>query len=173
MTNSPNSYEALFDRVWTDEDFKNRFIADPKSVLAEVGAKVPDSVKIEVHEDRPDLQNYILPRKEQLERYNLEEQNPIISQVIQHSLADDAFKARLLQNPKDGIKEATGQDIPDALTICFHEDTPTVKHLVIPMNSTTEELSDTQLEMVAGGSFASLSILKKLPFVAGFRPIFR
>lgn len=51
MTNPPNSYEALLKQVWTDEDFKNRFIADPKAVLAEVGAKVPNSLKIEVHED--------------------------------------------------------------------------------------------------------------------------
>lgn len=166
MTNPNNSYEALIERVWTDEDFKNRFIAHPKAILAEVGVKVPDSlVKVEVHEDGPNLRNYVLPRKEQLERYNLEGQNPIISQVIQQTLADDAFKARLLQNPKVCIKEATGEDVPDALTICFHEDTPTVKHLVIPANLTNEELSDSQLEMVAGGIAASIPIE---PSIMGF-----
>lgn len=175
MTNPLNFYEALLDRVWTDENFKNRFIADPKVILAEIGAKVPDSMKVEVHEDEPDLRNYILPKKEQLERYNLEGQNPIIRQVIQQTLADDAFKARLLQNPKAGIKEATGQQVPDALTICFHEDTSTVKHLVIPVNPTNEELSDTQLEMVAGGIIGEPSIpRKKLPItIAGFFPISR
>ncbi len=169
MTNQINSYEALLERVWADEDFKNGFIADPKPILAKIGAKVPDSVKVEVHEDGPDLQSYILPRKEHLERYNLEGQNPIISQVIQQALADEAFKARLLQNPKAGIKEATGEDVPDALTICFHEDTPTVKHLVIPANPTNEELSDCQLEMVAGGIAAP--ILTQPPFIAGMLPV--
>lgn len=98
MTNPLNSYEALLKRVWADEDFKKRFIADLKPILVEVGAKVPDSVKVEVHEDGPDLRNYILPRKEHVERYNLEGQNPIINQVLQQALADEAFKAKLLQN---------------------------------------------------------------------------
>ena len=93
MTNPINSYEALLERIWADEDFKKGFIADPKPVLADAGVKVSDSsVKVEVHEDEPNLRNYVLPRKEQLKRYNLEGQNSIISQVIQKSLADDAFK---------------------------------------------------------------------------------
>lgn len=44
MTNSSNSYEALLERIWTDEDFKKRFIADPKPVLADAGVKVFDSL---------------------------------------------------------------------------------------------------------------------------------
>jgi len=86
MMNPINSYEALLERVWTDVDFKDRFIADPKPVLAEVGAMIPNPIKVEVHEDSPDLQNYILPRKDQLGKYNLEGQNPIISQVLQQAL---------------------------------------------------------------------------------------
>lgn len=51
MTNPINSSEALLDQVWADEDFKTRFIADLKAILAEVGVKVPDSsVKVEVHQ---------------------------------------------------------------------------------------------------------------------------
>lgn len=64
MTNSSNLYEDLLERIWTDEDFKKRFIADPKSVLVNAGVKVSDSlVKIEVHEDGPNLRNYVLPAK--------------------------------------------------------------------------------------------------------------
>ena len=120
---------------------------------------IPDSLKVEVHEDGPNLRNYVLPRKEQLERYNLEGQNPIISQVIQQTLVDDAFKARLLLNPKAGIKEVTGEDLPDAFTICFHQDTPSVKHLVIATNPINQELSESELEMVAGG-IASPTLIK-------------
>lgn len=169
MTNQIESYEALLERVRVDENFKHRFITDPNAVLAEVGAKVPDSVRVEVHEDGQYLRNYILLKKEQLEGFNLEEE-PIIGKVLQRALADDAFKNMLLKNPKAAIKEVTGEDVPDALNICFYEDTPTVKHLVIPANPVNEELSDSDLAMVAGGiSLPSFGRLLKPPIVMGFR----
>jgi hypothetical protein len=95
MTKRINFYKLLLERLWSDEQFKNCFIAVPKPILCEFGVTVPEFVKkIEVHEDKPNLRNYILPIKEQLERY-MEEQNPIIAQLIRHALADDAFKGRL------------------------------------------------------------------------------
>lgn len=157
MTNRINSYKALLERLWTDENFKNCFIADPKPILCEFGVNIPNFLeKIEVHEDGLNLRNYVLPIKEQLEKYKLEEQNPIIAQVIKQALVDEAFKIKLFQNPKTGIKEVTGSDVPENLTICFYEDTPTVRHLIIPMNPNNELLSNSQLEMVIGGIISSI-----------------
>jgi hypothetical protein len=39
----------------------------------------------------------------------------------------------------------------DTLRICVYEDTPTVKHLVVPVNTANEELNELDLMMVAGG----------------------
>ncbi|GAA6614334.1 NHLP leader peptide family RiPP precursor [Scytonema sp. NUACC26] len=166
MTKEINLYKLLLERLWSDEQFRNCFIADPKPILCEFGVTVPDFLKkIEVHEDKPKLRNYILPIKEQLERY-VEEQNLVIAQVIRQALADDAFKAKLLQDPKAGIKEVTGEDLPEDLTICFYKDTPTVRHLVIPMNPDNEQLNCSQLEMVAGG--IAFPILRQpQPYILG------
>lgn len=167
MTKKIIFYKLLLERLWSDEQFKNCFIADPKPILCEFGVTVPEFLKkIEVHEDKPNVRNYILPIKEQLERYNLQEGNLIIAQVIRQALADDALKAKLLQNSKAGIKEATGEDLPEDLTICFYEDTPTARHLVIPMNPDNEQLNGFQLEIVAGG--IAFSILRQSqPYILG------
>ncbi len=169
MTKRINFYKLLLERLWSDEQFKNCFIADPKPILCEFGVKLPEFLKkIEVHEDKPNLRNYILPMKEQLERYNLEEENLIIAQVIKQALADEAFKAKLFHNPKAGIKEATGEDLPEDITICFYEGTPTVRHLVIPMNPDNQQISDSQLEMVAGG--IAFPILRQFqPYIFGLQ----
>jgi hypothetical protein len=166
MTKRINFYKLLLERLWSDEQFKNCFITDPKPILCEFGVTVPELLKkIEVHEDKPKLRNYILPIKEQLERY-VEEQNLIIAQVIRHALADDAFKARLLYNSKAAIKEAIGEDLPEDLTICFYQDTPSVRHLVIPMNPDNEQLNDSQLDMVAGG-IAFPILRQSQPYILG------
>lgn len=151
MNNQIKSYEGLLERVWTDENFKNRFITNPKPILAEMGVKIPDSVKVEVHEDSLSLKHFVLPLKSKSQGGNMAEPDPAFAAVMQRAWDDENFKAQLLQNSKAAIKEVTGKDVSDALTICVHEDTPTLKHLVVPINTATEELSDLELMMVAGG----------------------
>jgi hypothetical protein len=73
---------------------------------------------------------------------------------------------RLLYNSKAAIKEAIGEDLPEDLTICFYQDTPAVRHLVIPMNPDNEQLNCSQLEMIAGG--IAFPILKQpQPYIVG------
>lgn len=61
MENQIKFYEKLLERVRTDENFKQRFVKDPKSILAEMGVKIPDYVQIEVHEDKPTLKHLVIP----------------------------------------------------------------------------------------------------------------
>ncbi len=64
MTEQRNVMGELFARCWQDEDFKKRFLADPKSVLAEHGVNVPDHLtNITVVEDTHDTVNITLPKK--------------------------------------------------------------------------------------------------------------
>ncbi len=166
MTNRINFYKVLLEELWANENFKNCFIADPIPILFEFGIEVLDFVeKVEVHEDTLNLRNYVLPIKEQPERY-MKVQNPIIAQVIKKTLADDAFKTKLLQNPKAGIKEVTGEDVREDLTICFYEDTLTVRHLVIPINPNNQQLNDSQLEMIDGGT-TYLILSQPQPYIIG------
>lgn len=167
MTDTINSYQEVINRVWADETFKNRFITEPKAILAEIGASVPDSVQVEVHQDEPNVQNFVLLAKEQLEKLNLQAAESIFSQVLRQAVADNTLKTRLIENPKAVIQEITGQNLPESLNICVYEDTPTVKHLVIPINPNSEELSDLELEMVAGGKRGTTSGMVYRPQTQG------
>ena len=81
---------------------------------------------------------------------NQEEQNKQMGQLIAKCWADEAFKAKLLADPAAVLK-AEGAELPEGLTIKAVENTDKVFHLVIPAAPDGRELSDEDLDNVAGG----------------------
>jgi hypothetical protein len=71
-----------------------------------------------------------------------------MAQLIAQALSDEAFKAQLLENPV-AILNAAGIEVPERLEIKVLENSDKVFHLVLP--NKTSELSDDDLEAVAGG----------------------
>ena len=51
MTEQRNQLADLFAACWKDEALKQRFMADPKAVLAEYGMDVPDGMAVNVVEN--------------------------------------------------------------------------------------------------------------------------
>ncbi len=62
---------------------------------------------------------------------------------------DEAFRARLLEDPRTAIKEVTGLTVPEGFSIHVHEETATDFHLVIPPAS--RSLSDQEIREASGG----------------------
>ena len=144
--------QEVIARIWSDTSLKAKLIANPKSVLADYGLEFPSSVEVQVHENTASLMNYVLPQASEIpEGIDLEEIEPVAGKVMKRALADEAFRARLLSDPKPAIAEATNVTLPMSLEIRVYEDTQAVKHLVLPVNPMNEELSDFELEMIAGG----------------------
>ena len=81
---------------------------------------------------------------------NQEEQGKKMSQLIAKCWADEGFKRKLLADPAATLK-AEGVELPAGLSIKALENTDKVFHLVIPAKPTDAELSDEDLEKVAGG----------------------
>ena len=63
MTEQRNQLADLFAACWKDEALKQRFMADPKTVLAEYGMDVPDGMAVNVVENTDTTVHITLPVK--------------------------------------------------------------------------------------------------------------
>ena len=56
--------EKIIARAWTDDEFRRKFVADPKGQFeAHLGTTLPNSLKMKVHEETPDSLHFVIPQK--------------------------------------------------------------------------------------------------------------
>ncbi len=146
----PTVQEAL-DRIWSDESLKNKLVSNPKPVLREFGLNIPDSVSVQIHENTPTVFNAVLPKKPS-GPVSVQSADPV-AKVIERAWSDPAFKSKLLSNANDAAADM-GVRLPGNVKLKVWENTDSVEHLVLPLNPKTSELSDVELEAVAGGSLS-------------------
>ena len=82
----------------------------------------------------------------------------VFAKVIARAWADDAFKQRLVSDPK-AVAAEYGFTIPPGMQVRVVENTADVTNVVLPRRPTAEVLSDEQLEAVAGGIKTTTYIL--------------
>ena len=72
MKTSSEMRQALADKAAEDEEFRNRLLSDPRSVIEEeFDLQIPDGVEIQVHEDSTETAHVILPPSPKLSETQL------------------------------------------------------------------------------------------------------
>lgn len=94
------------------------------------------------------------------------------TRIISKAMEDKAFKHELMSNPKAVIARESGQEWPDNVDIEVLEQTPAKLYLVLPLNlealaSAGGELSEQQLEAVAGGATPTVAATPWTPAIGG------
>jgi hypothetical protein len=91
-------------------------------------------------------------------------------QVIDRAGTDPAFRAQLIQNPRDAINAQLGISLPDGVAVRVIEEQPGEVVLVLPnqtMGSGTR-LSGEDLENVAGGCYGGAQSMCVGTWTLGF-----
>jgi hypothetical protein len=74
--------------------------------------------------------------------------------LIQRSMEDDSFRQKLLDDPKGTLEQELGTRLSEGVVVRVVEESADTIYLVLPFASAVgegEELSDRELEAVAGG----------------------
>lgn len=71
-------------------------------------------------------------------------------QIGKKAAEDEEFRLGLLSDPKGTLEKALNVKFPDSIKFEVHVETGETLHLIIPAKN-AQELTDDQLEQVAGG----------------------
>jgi hypothetical protein len=78
--------------------------------------------------------------------------SPIQPHILARAIKDAAFRQAFASNPRETLAKEYNVHFPESVTIRVLEDTPTLYNIVLPpQEAAMQELSDTDLEAVAGG----------------------
>jgi len=139
--------------IWNDPEEHEAFFANPKEYLLEQGQEIPDSTRVIAYEDTLSLRHFVLPT----EGTQLPEGDDPLTQIAKQAMEDSEFKAKLLENPKT-VAQEMGIVIPDGLKIKILENQPDAMNVIVPFNPACRELSDADLEAIAGGKASNATI---------------
>lgn len=79
-----------------------------------------------------------------------QDQQKIFAKVVARAWADDGFKTRLITDPA-GVAREEGFEFPEGAKVTVHENSAKEFHVVLPAKPEARDLSEEELDSVAGG----------------------
>lgn len=80
-----------------------------------------------------------------------EEAQASLQIIVKRATTDAEFRQLFLSNPAAAVKEATGRELPEGFSLRVVENKGADLTVVLPDAPISSELSDSELEAVAGG----------------------
>ena len=84
-----------------------------------------------------------------------EELQQLIAPLVERTYTDAAFKAEFIANPSEVIQRETGAsfELPEKVDfVVLDQSNPYAVYIPLPVNEESIELSDEELELIAGGA---------------------
>ena len=121
---TPERGARVVARAWTDEDFKQRLLANGTAACEELGLEIP-ALKLVVVENTPQAHNVIVctlcscyPR--------------VLLGIPPDWYKSRSYRSRMVREPRAVLKEF-GLELPEAVAIRVHDSTADMRYLVLPM----------------------------------------
>jgi len=145
--------QNFFTSLMTDAALRNRFKAEPNKILAEFSIPGFEGRNVIVHENNATTMNFTLfPKDSRIDESKID---PRFMKIQKMAWENAEFAEKLMSDTRNTLIEFFGS-IPENMTVNIFRNTGNTDHLVIPAASAAnEELSDHDLEMVAGGKGSS------------------
>lgn len=135
--------QAVCAKAAADPTYRARLKSNPDAVLTEAGVAVPEGKTVEIIETQRHELHLFLGSRSHV---------PELNALLEKAATDPACQRKLTANPRAAVEEALGQQLPPAMQVRLHEPAPQRVRLVLPTApDATGELSDLELEAVAGG----------------------
>lgn len=154
---TPVAGSKIVARAWTEPDYRERLLADPKAALAEMGvSKLDENPEVKVVANTPDRHNVIVctlcscyPR--------------VVLGMPPAWYKKRAYRSRVVKEPRQVLAEF-GTELPADTTIEVHDSTADLRYLVLPMrpDGTEDWSADRLAELVS----RDVMIGVKVPTVA-------
>jgi hypothetical protein len=138
--------------------------------LSHTGQKLPPEMKIlEGNTQHPARRSKVRSIKSEGEKKTMETQattrRELETALIEKCWKDPEFKKAVVSDPKGALERHTGQKVPAQVKIFIHEEDANTLHLTIPVApSSISELSDTDLDKVAGGTGPPVTLTTMITF---------
>ncbi|PKK88273.1 MAG: hypothetical protein CVV64_19580 [Candidatus Wallbacteria bacterium HGW-Wallbacteria-1] len=141
----------LFTILQTDPDYRAAFIADPAWVLKKADIDIAGDRSVIVHENDHFNHHYVLHSAFVKVEHSEIKPTDMAMAIQVRADKDPEFRKILLEDPELAIRKALNVSIPPKMKMHIHENTPHTFHIVLPQMASENELSDRDLELVAGG----------------------